>query len=145
MRKILVYPALPPEANLKGNIFLMTRVTWSEPAAVFYYPLIVGASANNASANGGAFTFNVNNAPSNTNWNNGCGQSYQSETTTKNQKPTHYDYKSKANNVLCNPHPLVKIARCRPGIVDRRIPRYEISGGDKICKNRLLANQTFFL
>ena len=38
--------------------------------------LIVGASANNASAIGGAFTFNVNNAPSNANWNNGCGLSY---------------------------------------------------------------------
>ena len=49
---------------------------WSDPAAVVL-PLIAGASANNATAIGGAFTFNVNNAPSNANWNNGCGLSYR--------------------------------------------------------------------
>lgn len=44
--------------------------------------LIAGASANNASAIGGAFTFNVNNAPANANWNNGCGHSYQNKKIT---------------------------------------------------------------
>ena len=69
--------------------------------------LIVGASANNASAIGGAFTFNVNNAPSNANWNNGCGHSYLNRTAF-------------TFNALYNPHPLVKIARYRVGIVGRR-------------------------
>ena len=50
------------------------RVGWGAPVVVGP-PLIVGASANNASADGGAFSFNVNNAPANANWNNGCGLS----------------------------------------------------------------------
>ena len=66
--------------------------------------LIVGGSANNASTIGGAFAFNVNNAPSNTNWNNGCGLSYL--------KRNAFNF-----NALYNPHPLVKIARHRAGIV----------------------------
>lgn len=38
--------------------------------------LFVGASANNAVGYGGGFTWNSNNAPTNSNWNNGCGLSY---------------------------------------------------------------------
>ena len=48
----------------------------SDPAARQWPLLISGASANNASAIGGGFTFNVNNPPSRTNWNYGCGLSY---------------------------------------------------------------------
>jgi len=44
--------------------------------AALFFRLIAGASANNASAIGGAFTFTVNNAPSDADWNNGCGHSY---------------------------------------------------------------------
>ena len=111
---ILCQPA-PQSSSLFCKI-LSNRVTWSEPAAVVVPALIVGASANNASAIGGAFTFNVNNAPSNTNWNNGCGQSYRSTHVV-----TSKTYNTTAKNALRNPHPLVKIARCRTGIVDRRI------------------------
>ena len=79
--------------------------------------LISGASANNTSAIGGAFTFNVNNAPSNANWNNGCALSYLK---------AYLFFKA-----LYNPHPLVKIARQRAGIVGN-----EISVGDKKgCEN----------
>jgi len=70
--------------------------------AALFFRLIAGASANNAPALGGVFTFNVNNAPSNANWNNGCGHSYQ---------------KIVSINALRNPHPLVKIFRERSGIV----------------------------
>ena len=38
--------------------------------------LIVGGNSNNATGISGAFTFNVNNAPSNANWNIGAGLSY---------------------------------------------------------------------
>ena len=88
----------------------------SAPAAVCF-PLIAGASANNATAIGGAFCFNVNNAPANANWNNGCGHSYQKK-------------KVLSNNALHNPHLSVKIARYRAGIVSRE-GRHEISAGDK--------------
>lgn len=67
--------------------------------------LLVGGSANNAAANGGSFTFNANNAPSNTNWNNGCGLSYL--------KRICFQF----FNALHNPHPLVKISRYRAGVV----------------------------
>jgi hypothetical protein len=67
--------------------------------------LIVSGSANNAPANGGVSTFNVNNAPSNANWNNGCGLSRLTRNLLSNF------------NALHNPHPLVKIARYRVGIV----------------------------
>ena len=40
------------------------------------FPLIVGGNSNNATGISGAFTFNVNNAPSNANWNIGAGLSY---------------------------------------------------------------------
>ena len=111
---ILCQPA--PQSNSLFYKILSNRVTWSEPAAVVVsFAPNVGASANNASANGGAFTFNVNNVPSNTNWNNGCGQSYRS-TNVVTSKTSNL---TTAKNALRNPHPLVKIARCRTGIVDR--------------------------
>ena len=47
---------------------------WSNNSQLNF--LIVGGSANNFSANGGGFAFNVNNAPSNAYWNNGCTHSY---------------------------------------------------------------------
>ena len=87
-----------------------------ERRVAFVPRLYVGGSANNAPANGGSFTFNANNAPSNTNWNNGCGLSYL--------KRNAFNI-----NALYNPHPLVKIARRRAGIVGG-LP-HEISVGDK--------------
>ena len=38
---------------------------------IYLFLLIAGASANNTPAIGGALTFNVNNTPSDTWWNNG--------------------------------------------------------------------------
>jgi hypothetical protein len=78
----------------------------SEPAA-FALHLIAGASANNASTIGGAFTFNVNNAPSNANWNNGCGLSYLKRNAFN-------------TNALHDPQPLLKISRQRAGAVGHR-------------------------
>lgn len=135
---ILVYPAPQIHSLYKVIFSLLFWVVWSEPAAVVALPLIVGGSANNDVSNGGAFTFNVNNTPANTNWNNGCGQSYRSyiaslilinyiQKQIKNIIPNAAN-----NNATHNPHPLVKIARCRTGIVDRKQMRYEISVGDKI-------------
>ena len=61
--------------------------------------LNAGASANNAAAIGGGFTFNVNNAPSNANWNHGCGLSLSLRKI------------SALPNAAYNPQHLLKISR----------------------------------
>ena len=52
-------------------------------------PAIVGANSNNATGIGGAFALNVNNAPSNANWNIGAGLSYLSSITMQRKILTH--------------------------------------------------------
>ena len=102
---------LPP-GKRKTSVEL-NKKGYAERTCGFRSPLIAGASANNATAVGGAFAWNVNNAPSNANWNNGCGLSYLKRTAFKEDGKTLF-------NALYDPHPLVKIARQRAGIVGGR-------------------------
>ena len=67
------YGMIPIAVSGSGSTYFCD-VMWSNNSQLDY--LIAGGSANNASAVLGAFTFNVNNAPSNANWNNGCAISY---------------------------------------------------------------------
>lgn len=101
-----------------------------------------GGSANNAAAIGGAFTSNLNNAPSNSNWRfdkllskRGGGLFYLSPSTSSVISALKFNaflsrreagsYRKKADglkvfknfNAAHNPHHLVKISRLRAGIV----------------------------
>ena len=67
------YGMIPTAVSGSSSTYYCAAM-WSDNSQLDY--LLAGASAYNATASGGAFTFNVNNAPSNANWNNGCGHSY---------------------------------------------------------------------
>lgn len=68
------YGLIPTAASGSATTYYCDGM-WSNNNQLDY--LFSGACANNALSLGGAFTFNVNNAPSYVNWNNGCGLSYQ--------------------------------------------------------------------
>lgn len=63
---------IPVTISGSGTTFYCD-VAWFDNSQLDY--LIAGACANNATASGGAFTFAVNNAPSNADWAIGCGLS----------------------------------------------------------------------
>ncbi len=66
------YGIIPKQISGSGSTYYCDG-SWFNNSVLCY--LNAGASANNAAAIGGGFTFNVNDAPSNANWNHGCGLS----------------------------------------------------------------------
>lgn len=66
------YGMIPTAVSGSGSTFFCDGM-WSNNSQLDY--LLAGAGAGDASTFSGAFTFNVNHAPSYANWNNGCGLS----------------------------------------------------------------------